>query len=129
MTDEELLKKYDLLIRKIVNKYYTRMLDKEDLYQEGVMGLLEARKRFDKDRGTRFSTYAYYWIRKYISLALVDGDNLIKIPFYMVDKIRRLLNNTIRSGEKMGIKQSILLDKALSCRYIANIDDFDKSGS
>jgi RNA polymerase sigma factor (sigma-70 family) len=126
MTDEELIEKYDLMIRKIVNKYYTKTLDKEDLYQEGAIGLLEASKRFDKTRGIQFGTYAYYWIRRDIVLAIINNNNLIRIPADMFYKIRRLITDTIKAGEKMGIRQQQLMDKALNCRKILNIDDHDE---
>jgi RNA polymerase sigma factor (sigma-70 family) len=41
-----------------------------DLVQEGVLGLMQADERFDPDRGTRFSTYAAWWIRGAILRAL-----------------------------------------------------------
>ena len=38
-------------------------MDEEDLVQEGYIGLLHAAKRFDPDKGIRFSTYARWWVR------------------------------------------------------------------
>lgn len=51
----------------------------DELIAEGALGLLRAADRFDPDRGTRFSTYAAYWIRSYVvdfimrSWSLVGG--------------------------------------------------------
>ena len=41
-------------------------LRREDFFQEGMIGLLEALRRFDPAHGTRFSTYAQHWVRYYI---------------------------------------------------------------
>lgn len=41
-------------------------LDVDDLIQEGCFGLMEAISRFDPERGTKFLTYAVWWIRKFI---------------------------------------------------------------
>ena len=40
---------------------------REDLVQSGIKGLIIARNRFESDRANEFSTYAYYWIRKYVN--------------------------------------------------------------
>ena len=40
---------------------------REDLIQSGIEGLITARDRFESDRANGFSTYAYYWIRKFIN--------------------------------------------------------------
>jgi RNA polymerase sigma-32 factor len=51
---------------KIANGYRNYGLRVADLVEEGNVGLLEALKRFDPDRGLRFMTYAAYWVRAYI---------------------------------------------------------------
>jgi len=61
----------------------------EDLINEGNIGLIEAVQRFDPDRGTRFITYAVWWIRKSI-LAAIANQSLIRIPVYQQKKIKDL---------------------------------------
>ena len=55
-------------IRQQANKIYGQSgsgcLDVDDLIQEGCFGLMEAIDRFDPERGTKFLTYAVWWIRK-----------------------------------------------------------------
>lgn len=55
------------LVRSFVRRFPRDLW--EDLDQAGMLGLLEAIDRFDPSRGFRFSTYAYFWVRKRIVLA------------------------------------------------------------
>ena len=57
---EELLN-YEGLIYSIINKY-TKNFDKDDLFQVGMLGLIEAYKNYKNNFNTKFSTYAYYYI-------------------------------------------------------------------
>ncbi|MCK4956463.1 MAG: sigma-70 family RNA polymerase sigma factor [Candidatus Cloacimonetes bacterium] len=59
------------LVIDIVNKYQHLGVPREDLIQEGLIGLMEAEKRYDASHNTKFSSYAVFWIKKYI-LAAVD---------------------------------------------------------
>src|SRR5262252_3220428 len=70
------------LVVSIARGYAGRGLPMEDLVAEGNLGLLRAVKGFDPDRGTRFSTYASYWIKQSIQRALVNTAKTIRIPAY-----------------------------------------------
>jgi len=70
MDPEILIKDYEGLVRSFVAKYKNKSLSQEDLFQEGIFGLLEANMRFDPERETQFATYAHFWIKKRILLAL-----------------------------------------------------------
>lgn len=60
--------------------------DFEDLYQEGCMGLLRAAELFDYTRGFRFSTFAYQWIKQFISRALAERSIL---PVHVIESISK----------------------------------------
>src|SRR5262245_11655900 len=67
----------DLLIRAnlglvvwMARRYTSRGLDLEDLIAEGNLGLIRAIHGFRPDLGTRFSTYAVFWIRQHLRRAL-----------------------------------------------------------
>lgn len=80
------------LVLKIVNKLQGRVsMDKEDLVQEGNLGLIHAVEKFDWSRGIRFSTYASFWIQKYLDQAMQKQSRLIYIP-QNVDEVIRKIN-------------------------------------
>ena len=54
------------LVVNIARGYTGRGLGLQDLIEEGNLGLLRAVEGFDPDMGTRFSTYASYWIKQSI---------------------------------------------------------------
>ena len=58
---EDIILKYEKLIWSIVNKYKS-YFDKDDLFQVGVIGLINAYKNYDKKQNTKFSSYAYFYI-------------------------------------------------------------------
>jgi len=61
-----------------------RGMELADLIQEGNIGLMIAARKYDLGRGTRFVTYAYYWVRQRMLRALQDSCNLIRWPSYRV---------------------------------------------
>ena len=61
------------LVRSIAAKYNKLGIPQEDLEQEGMIGLLKAANNYEDNKGAKFSTYATYWIMKYI-LAAVDNE-------------------------------------------------------
>ncbi|MBN1335182.1 MAG: sigma-70 family RNA polymerase sigma factor [Deltaproteobacteria bacterium] len=64
--------------------------DVEDLVQEGYIGLLRAAKRFDPERGIRFSSYARWWARAQMTRSLEMGGSLVRIPSSAALQIRNL---------------------------------------
>jgi RNA polymerase sporulation-specific sigma factor len=57
---EDLLE-YEKLVFSIISKY-GNYFDRDDLYQVGMIGLMDAYKHFDESVGVKFSSYAYYYI-------------------------------------------------------------------
>ena len=66
---EEYIKENLGLVHHIVRSKFKRYLTiglYDDLFQAGILGLMEAHKRFDATRNTKFVTYAYYWVYEYM---------------------------------------------------------------
>lgn len=55
----------------------------EDLFQDGVFGLLTACDRYDPEFGTKFSTYAVWWIRQSITRAIMNKGRTIRLPVHI----------------------------------------------
>lgn len=87
------------LVVKISLEYYNSYLNILDLIQEGNVGLLHAVKKYNPYKGTKFSTYASFWIRAYILKYIMDSWSLVKIGttqsqrklFYRLNKEKQKL--------------------------------------
>ena len=94
------IEKYQSLIWSIVNKYRT-YFDKDDLFQVGVIGLINAYKNFKETKNTKFSSYAYFYIfgeiKKYIyeSNFFKVSKELVKINT-LVEKAKVLLSQKLQ---------------------------------
>jgi RNA polymerase sigma-32 factor len=60
----------------LYNKVYANLMD---LIQEGNIGLLQAVRKFDPDRGTRLPTYASWWIKAYIIKFILDNFRIVRV--------------------------------------------------
>ena len=90
------------LVVNIARGYTGKGLGLQDLIEEGNLGLLRAVEGFDPAMGTRFSTYASYWIKQSIKRALINTAKTIRIPAYMVELLSKWRRASIRLGEELG---------------------------
>ena len=67
------------LVIKIALEYRRLWREIVDLIQEGNVGLMHAVKKYDPDRGVRFSSYAAWWIRAYIIRYIMNNTRMVKI--------------------------------------------------
>lgn len=93
------------LVVTIASQFRTRGMELDDLIQEGNLGLMRATRDFDPEsHGTRFSTYASYWIRNTIMRATSDDGSMIHFPYYLTtlrkrfDRVKAEMVNRRRSA-------------------------------
>ena len=89
------------LVVNIARGYSGKGLGLQDLIEEGNVGLLRAVEGFDPTMGTRFSTYASYWIKQSIKRALINSAKTIRIPAYMVELLNKWRRATIRLTDEL----------------------------
>ncbi|MCP8305435.1 MAG: sigma-70 family RNA polymerase sigma factor, partial [archaeon] len=68
------------LVVSVAKSYQGKGLSLMDLIQEGNLGLMRAIDKFDYRMGYKFSTYATWWIRQYVTRAIADKSRTIRIP-------------------------------------------------
>lgn len=90
------------LVVNIARGYTGKGLSLQDLIEEGNLGLLRAVEGFDPSMGTRFSTYASYWIKQSIKRALINSAKTIRIPAYMVELLSKWRRANTRLSEELG---------------------------
>lgn len=109
----QIVKQNQALVTYIINKYYSNKKEyeglKEDMIQEGIIGLLSAIEGYKPDLGYRFSTYSTWWIRQAINNYLLNVEPIIHVPSHI-----RTANNKIQ--KRLREENMILQD------YIKNAD-------
>jgi RNA polymerase primary sigma factor len=87
---------------KIASEYKNMGVPFEDLLNEGNIGLIEAAHHYDHTRGTKFITYAIWWIRKSILKALSQHSAMVRIPNYQMKKVRTVRNTGRMLSRELG---------------------------
>lgn len=104
---ERLVRSNLRLVVNIAKKFTGRGIGLADLIEEGNLGLIKAVDYFDPKHGTRFSTYAAWWIKQSIKRALLESVQPIHIPTYMVALINQWRYIAAEMENRLGREPSI----------------------
>ena len=108
------------LVVSVAREYAGRGVPLLDLIQEGSIGLLAAAKKFDHTLEYRFSTYATKWIRQGVTRCLQEHGELIRVPAYTAEHIRKVTavqalllqeTGTMPTAEQIGAKCAMSPEK------------------
>jgi RNA polymerase primary sigma factor len=86
----------------VAKQYQRQGVSLLDLIAEGNLGLIRAAQRFDETRGTRFITYAVWWIRQAIRRAAVDQSCVIRVPARRAADAHRIGRRANALSQKLG---------------------------
>lgn len=85
----------------VAKKYQESGMKLADLISEGNFGLIKAARHFDHTRGFRFISFAVWWIRQSILLAIVNQKRLVRLPCNQVVDINRINKAVMRLEQKL----------------------------
>lgn len=86
----------------VANQYKGMGLSLEDLINEGNLGMMEAARRFDPERGVKFITYAVWWIRQAILRALADQAKVVRLPMKQAGLMSKMAKSVDALTHKLG---------------------------
>jgi len=95
------------LVFAIARRYRNRGLPLPDLIAEGNLGLLRAVRKFRPDKGTRFSTYATWWIRHAVVRALANQARVLRLPVHVELLLERYRKERERLTQELGRPPSL----------------------
>lgn len=138
----------DLLIRSnlrlvvnVARQHQGRGISLSDLIEDGNMGLIRAAEGYDPAYGTRFSTYASFWIKQSIKRGIQNTGRMVRVPTYMIELMREFAKakaeltipgraepTEAEIAKKAGIKKKQLkiLKKAQELSQLATDGDGDQ---
>jgi len=113
------------LVVHIARRYRNRGLSMLDIIEEGNLGLLHAARKFRPDRGTRFSTYATWWIRQAITRALANQARMIRLPVHVEQLVAQYVKVRQAMTQELGRLPSLAEVAARMNRPVEEIEHLE----
>src|SRR5216683_4335533 len=113
------------LVVKIARRYLRRGLSLLDLIEEGNVGLLHAVRKFQAGRGTRFSTYATWWIRQAVVRALANQARTIRLPVHVELLLSRYMKQRNVLTQKLGRAPTLEEVAAVMNRPVGELEQLE----
>ena len=85
---EKLLEDSAFIIHSVISKY-VKYFDRDDLYQVGMIGLLEALNHYDESKNTKFSSFAYFYVKGEVTKYIRES-NILKISKEYIELNKRI---------------------------------------
>jgi RNA polymerase nonessential primary-like sigma factor len=114
------------LVVMMARRYVGRGLPLLDLIEEGNLGLLTAARKFDPELGYRLSTYAKWWIREGIEMALMTQSRVVRVPVHLSRSAKQQAKRLKAASDEPGQPAAA---NTLPADLIALLDDDDRDGS
>ena len=104
---QELVERNLRFVVQVAGKYKGSGIPVTDLINEGNLGLIQAARKFDPDRGARFITYAIWWIRQAIMHALAEGQGAVRLPIKQAEALSRLRQKIEEFRQQTGVEPAV----------------------
>lgn len=124
----ELVEKNLRLVINVVKRYNSVDLTREDLIQEGNLGLIKAAEYFDPELGYKFSTYAMWWIRQAVTRAIFNS-GMIRMPVYLREDMISVAKFMSKYHSEHGVDaptevvENFIAEKGMNRNILATIND------
>jgi len=117
---EVLINAHAFLVRKTVKKYHSVSRDvMEELMQDGALAIIKAAESFDSKHTVQFSTYAGYWVERYVHLGYLDKCGAVRVPAHVYTVYKKHLRGL---PSRSNITTDTMNASLVACRPALSLD-------